>query len=98
MIDNGDDRRLEVPIELISDAGATELVSVWFSQNKVKIMTRSGTGLDDNSAIWGEILAGLALNIAQCTREATGADETTTLEVIKNALDKSWPSNPTIRQ
>lgn len=91
MIDNGDERRLKVPIEISSDPSATELISVWFSQDKVKIMTRSGTGLDTNPAIWGEIIAGIAANIAACTREETGVDESVTLEAIKGAIESHWP-------
>ena len=92
MIDNSDERRLKIPIEIASDPSATELISVWFSQDKVKIMTRSGTGLDTNSAIWGEILAGIAANIATCTHDETGIDESVTLQAIKDAVDRRWPS------
>lgn len=91
MIDNSDERRLKIPIEVGSDPSATELISVWFNQGRVKIMTRSGTGLDTNSAIWGEILAGIAANIAACTHDETGVDESVTLEAIKGAVDRHWP-------
>lgn len=90
-IDQRDERRLEIPVEIGSDPAAIELISVWFSQGKVKIMTRSGTGLDSNSGVWGEILAGIASNIALCTRDETGVDESTTLEAIHASLEKAWP-------
>ena len=54
------ERQLELPAEIGGDAHAIELVSAWFSRNKVKIMTRRGTGLDQNPGNWGEILVSIA--------------------------------------
>ena len=85
-----DPRRLVIPTELESDESAFELVSAWFSSNRVKIMTRSGTGLDDNPAIWGEILAGVAENIAVCIQDVNGAEPSETLATIKSSLDAKW--------
>ena len=53
-------------------------------------MTRSGTGLDSNPAIWGEILAGIAENIAVCIQDMNGAEPSETLATIKSSLDAKW--------
>jgi hypothetical protein len=66
------------------------LISVWFSENKVKIMTRSGTQLDVNPSVWGEILASVAHNIAHSREQSTGSAPTETLSAIKDSLDASW--------
>lgn len=60
-----DPRRLELPGEISCDEKALELISVWSLKNKVKVMTREGTSLDDRSDIWGEIVAGIVRNIAE---------------------------------
>ncbi len=91
MSDGDNGRRLAISDDVLSDISAIELVSVWFSSNKVRIMTKAGTGLDQNSEVWGEILAGIAANVAQCTKETTGASESRTLELIRRSLDHNWP-------
>jgi hypothetical protein len=83
-------RRLDLPVEIAEDAGAIELVSVWYSRNKVKIMTRSGTGLDQNPGIWGEILASIAQNAALSVQNALGIPAPETLAKIKESLDRHW--------
>jgi len=91
---NEDPRRLELPADLADDDAAFELVSAWFASNRVKIMTRSGTGLDDDPAPWGEILTGIAENIAVCIQDMNGADPSETMAIIKEALDKRWTVGP----
>jgi len=88
---DSDERRLKLPTEVARDSGAMELVSVWFSNNKVKIMTRSGTGLDEDPTTWGEILSGIGANIAQCRQSVTDASTSETLAVIRQSLNESWP-------
>jgi hypothetical protein len=94
-LNNPDERRLQVPSDVMNNAQALELASVWFSNNKVKIMTRTGTGLDRNPAIWGEILAGIGENIAVCLQEATSASPSQTLATIKKSLDERWRAGAT---
>jgi hypothetical protein len=91
MIDeSGAGRRLELPCEVVEDAGAIELVSAWYSKNRVKIMRRSGTGLDENLGIWGEILAAVAENAALCIQNALRIPPSETLAKIKESLDRHW--------
>ena len=83
-------RQLEVPAEIVEDAGAIELVSAWYSRSHVKIMTRFGTGLDQNPAIWGEILASIAENAALSVENCLGIPAPQTLAKIKESLDRHW--------
>jgi hypothetical protein len=46
--------------------------------------------LDDNAAIGGEILAGIAENIAVCIQDMNGAKPSETLAIIKASLDAKW--------
>jgi len=87
-----DERRLELPRDLICDFQAFELATVWFSRNKIKVMTRHGTGLDTRPAIWGEILASLKENIALSIEAGTGTCSSAVLAEIKASLDRNWPT------
>ena len=85
-----DERRLLAP-EIANDPNAYELVSGWaHSGGKVFVMTRTGTGLDNSPAVWGEILAAIAGNIALSVQDVTGADPTATMTTIKESLDRAW--------
>ena len=86
-----DPRRLVVPDNISIDGGAYELLSAWATNGKVSVMTRTGTGLDQRPEIWGEILIGIAENIAVSLQEVTGAEAAATLQTIKVALDRRWP-------
>jgi hypothetical protein len=88
--ESGRKRRLELPSEVVEDPGAIELVSGWYSRNRVKIMTRWGTGLDQNPGIWGEILAAVAENVALSIQSALGIPPSETLAKIKESLDRHW--------
>jgi hypothetical protein len=94
MSDNptADDRRLVIPESIAHDLKAIELVSAWAHSDKVSVMTRTGTGLDENPNIWGEIIVAIAGNIAISLREATGADPAHTLRIIKESIDRAWKS------
>lgn len=59
-----DERRLDMPIELRHDPNALEFISVWHHDGKMKVMTRSGTRLDERLEIWSEIVLGVIENIA----------------------------------
>lgn len=85
-----DQKRLEIPTDIQDDGEAIELATIWFSRNKVKIMTRSGTGLDENVDIWGEILASLAENVALCVEDMVGRPVSETLSIIKKSVDHNW--------
>lgn len=88
-----DPRRLVTPEPIASDSTAYELISGWVRNNSIFVMTRTGTGLDENSGIWGTVLVALAHNIALSTREITGADPTETLRIIKEVVDRQWGEN-----
>jgi hypothetical protein len=90
MIKNSDDRRLELPSELVGDDQAIELVAIWFVNDKVKVITRTGTSLDQQPLIWGEILAALGDNIARSIEQATGKPAVDTMVAVKNSLDHNW--------
>jgi hypothetical protein len=82
--------RLELPAEIAEDAVAIELVSAWYSKNQVRIITRWGTGLDQNPDTWGEILAAIAENAALSIQNVLGAPPSDTLAKIKESLDRHW--------
>jgi Domain of unknown function (DUF5076) len=71
MNDTIDARKLQMPEEVTRDQGSLELVSVWFSKGKVKVLTRDGTPLDQRLDIWAEVVAGVIRNIAD---HASGYD------------------------
>ena len=85
-------RRLQLPVEILQDPGAVELIDVWFSQNRVVAMTCRGTEFDRNPTIWGQILAGVANNLALSIEGVHGIPARETLKAIKESLDRSWPS------
>jgi hypothetical protein len=90
-----DPRRLVIPEEISGDPKAYELLSGWATgAGKVTLMTRTGTGLDQSPAIWGEILAAIAHNVALSVRDVTGADPSLTMAAIKESLDRSWSADP----
>lgn len=85
-----DERRVELPPEIAEDADAVELVSAWYSGSQVKIVTRWGTGLDQNPGTWGEILAAIAENAALSIQRVLGVPPSETLAKIKQSLDRHW--------
>ena len=90
-----DPRRLFIPESLASDQAASELVCGWVAgKGKITVMTRTGTGLDRDPAIWGEVLAIIAGNIALSLQDTTGADPTATMRTIKAGLDRTWAAAP----
>lgn len=88
-----DSRRLITPEPIASDSTAYELISGWVRNNSIFVMTRTGTGLDQNSGIWGTVLVALAHNIALSTKEMIGADPAETLRIIKEVIDRQWYEN-----
>jgi len=84
------DQRLEIPEELLSSSDALELVAVWHYQNKIKILTRTGTNLDSSPETWGEILAAIAKNVALAIEGSNQQAVKDRLEVIKERLDRCW--------
>lgn len=57
-------QHLSLPFDVQSDVDSLELISVWFSKGKAKVLTRSGTGLDERIKVWAEIVAAVVENIA----------------------------------
>jgi hypothetical protein len=88
-----DSRRLVTPEPIASDPAAYELISGWVRSRSIFVMSRTGTGLDQNPGIWGTVLVGLANNIAKSTQAVTGADPAETLGIIKEVLDQQWGQN-----
>ncbi|MCE9605475.1 MAG: DUF5076 domain-containing protein [Planctomycetia bacterium] len=85
-----DPRRLLIPEPIASDLGSYELLSGWARNGKVSVMTRTGTGLDQQPEIWGEILVAIAENIALSIKDVTGANPDVTLATIKESLERHW--------
>lgn len=73
-----DERRLEVPDDVLVDEAALELIAVWFSNGKVKVLTRDGTPMDERLNIWAQVVAGVVENIAD---HASGYDDSRRREV-----------------
>ena len=55
---------MKLPDDVVDDSSALELISVWHSVGKVKIMSRDETQLDNRPDIWGEIITALIRNVA----------------------------------
>ena len=85
---SADPRRLVVPEPIASDRAAFEIVSAWFAGGKVTAMTATGTGLERNPEVTGQILAAIAQNAALSAQALTGADYVTVLTRIMAAFDK----------
>jgi hypothetical protein len=81
-----DVRRLELPKEIAVDNSSLELISVWHSNGKVKVMTREQTPLDDRVEIWSEIVTAIVKNIASHTAEHKGVSPDEVVEEIMNQL------------
>ncbi len=84
-----DNRKLTLPEDVENDAQALELVSVWHSEGKAKILTRSETLLDKNMVIWSEIVAGIIENIADHACEATGRSHEEVAKAIWSEATKA---------
>lgn len=84
-----DEQRLRIPDDVLSDEVSFELITVWYSNGKVKVLTRDGTPLDQRLEIWAEIVNGIIENIAD---HACGYDATVRADVEKRiavlVLDK----------
>lgn len=89
-----DNRRLVIPDHIAIDPAAFELLSAWTHSGRVSVMTATGTGLDKNPGIWGEVLVAIANNIALSVRDVTGAEPSETLRAIKESLEKKWSPEP----
>ena len=90
-----DPRRLVIPESITGDPRAYELLAAWATgTGKVSVMTRTGSGLDQNPAIWGEILAAIAGNVALSVKAVTGADPSATMAATKESLDAHWSAAP----
>jgi hypothetical protein len=85
-----DQRRLEIPADLLADQAAVELISAWFHGNQIQIITRFGTSLDQDPGAWGEVLAGIAQNVAVATQKGLGTPVPETLAKIKETWDRKW--------
>jgi hypothetical protein len=85
-----DRRQLVLPDHAESDPNAFELLTAWSVGGKVIAASATGTGLENHPAIWGEILASLAANIALSTQATTGASTQKTLAEIKEGLERKW--------
>ena len=68
-----DEQRLRIPDDVVSDEFSIELITVWHSKGKVKVLTRDGTPLDQRLEIWAEIVNAIVENIADhaCGYDAT---------------------------
>ena len=85
-----DTRPLAVPDFLLENERALELLRAWYADNKVHVMTRGGTRLDDEPAQWGAILASVAENVVARQRHLKGAQAIAALNSIKLAFDEKW--------
>ncbi len=84
-----DPRRLELPNDVVQDQNAFELAAVWVSNERLKIMIGCGTGLEERPHMWGEILAGVAVNAALSIQQSTGASIGSTLASIVEGFETS---------
>jgi len=83
------DKRLFIPPQIADVEGAYELLSAWVYGGKIGSMSRTGTPLDRQPELWGQVLAALANNIA-LSAEANGVDRPTMLAKMKASLDQQW--------
>jgi hypothetical protein len=82
--------RLDVPEHIAKMEGAIELLSVWYASNKVHVMSRAGTRLDDDPAVWGKVLAAIARNVVSRQLHLKGSLASRYIEDIKKSLDAEW--------
>jgi hypothetical protein len=85
---NTDPRRLAVPEPIASDRAAFEVVSAWFAGGKVTAMTATGSGLEHNPEVMGQILAAIAQNAALSAKAVAGADYSAYLTKMLAAFDE----------
>lgn len=77
---------LVLPPDVQADNDSFELVSVWFSKGKAKVLTRADTGLDDRIDIWAEIVAGIVENIADHVAARTTDEPFSVEQAIANSV------------
>lgn len=82
--------RLELPHEVGGDIDSIELLTVWYTPSKIHVMTRSGTRLDENPALWGEIMATIAENIVSRQRHLKSPMVEVLLGDMKSTFDSKW--------
>lgn len=82
-----DPRRLLVPEPIASDPAAFEIVSAWFTGGRATAMTATGTGLEGNPEVMGQILAAIAKNAALSAQALAGADYVRYLTRMTAAFD-----------
>lgn len=88
---NSDSRRLALTEPTASDERAFELLSAWVEgDGKILVMTATATGLDRTPEVWGQVLAGIANNIALSAEKHSAADRPAMLAQIKQSLDRHW--------
>ncbi len=80
-----DQHRLEIPQAVTADAHAFEILRVWIASNQQQVSLRSGVWEDP--AAWGIMLADLARHVAESYRQEDGRDVASTLARIKAGID-----------
>jgi hypothetical protein len=80
-----DQNRLEIPQAVAVDPEAFELLRVWVANKQQQVSLR--TGVWEDPAAWGIMLADLARHVAESYRQEEGRDVAATLARIKAGID-----------
>lgn len=84
-----ENRNLEMPSEVMDDPESLELVSVWYSKGKVKVLTRDGTQLDRRVELWTQIVAAVIDNIAEHVSVVNHSNKLDTIAQMTSILSGS---------
>jgi Domain of unknown function (DUF5076) len=76
---------LSIPEAAGSDPAAFELLRVWVAHNEQHVSLK--TGVWDDPAAWGIMLADLARHVAEAYKQDEGRDVAATLGRIKAGID-----------
>ncbi|MCF3933419.1 DUF5076 domain-containing protein [Acuticoccus sp. M5D2P5] len=80
--------RLEIPDSVAADPNAFELLSVWIANKQQYAVLQTGVWQDP--AAWGIMLADLARHVADAYHHEEGRDVSVTLARIKEGIDAEW--------
>ena len=83
-------RELPIPDSVQADVGAVELIRVWAVHKKQHITL--ATGVWENPAAWGIMLADLARHIANSYSQTGQIDYSQALASIRDGFDAEWAS------
>lgn len=87
-------KQLTIPSSITQDPNSFEILRVWVATNGQHVSLRSG--IWEDPAAWGIMLADLARHVANAYRENNGFDESKTLQRIKAGFEAEY-SSPTDR-